>query len=307
MLGAGRTDRGVHATGQVAAVTVPARWKPSEFRRAANAVLPRDVWVRGGPPCPGGFHPGTTRSPGPTSTGSGWPRRRASPFRRPWCWPLRGAVDGAAAREAAAAQIAGERSFAAFAKAGQPERGTAAAASTGRPGAAGTGWASRSRSPPNRYLHHMVRYLVGTMLDVARGRRPLAELHRAAGAARLPGRDLPAGAPRGPLPDRGELSAGSSPGTEPERKPRSRMKIFIDTADLSEIRRATEAGLIDGITTNPSLMAQERRRAETQREHLPRDLRAGGRTGERGGGRDRPRMRWSRRASGSPRSTPTSS
>src|SRR5687767_5574696 len=34
------------------------------------------------------------------------------------------------------------------------------------------------------------------------------------------------------------------------------MKIFIDTADLDEIRRATQAGLIDGLTTNPSLMAK---------------------------------------------------
>lgn len=34
------------------------------------------------------------------------------------------------------------------------------------------------------------------------------------------------------------------------------MKIFLDTADLDEIRRAARAGLIDGITTNPSLMAQ---------------------------------------------------
>ncbi len=34
------------------------------------------------------------------------------------------------------------------------------------------------------------------------------------------------------------------------------MKIFLDTADVSEIRRAVEAGLIDGVTTNPSLMAQ---------------------------------------------------
>jgi transaldolase len=33
------------------------------------------------------------------------------------------------------------------------------------------------------------------------------------------------------------------------------MKIFLDTADLDEIRRATSAGLIDGITTNPSLLA----------------------------------------------------
>ena len=32
------------------------------------------------------------------------------------------------------------------------------------------------------------------------------------------------------------------------------MQIFLDTADLDEIRRANDAGLIDGITTNPSLM-----------------------------------------------------
>ncbi len=34
------------------------------------------------------------------------------------------------------------------------------------------------------------------------------------------------------------------------------MKIFLDTADPSEIRRAAEAGLIDGVTTNPSLLAK---------------------------------------------------
>ncbi|MBW3554146.1 MAG: fructose-6-phosphate aldolase [Gemmatimonadetes bacterium] len=34
------------------------------------------------------------------------------------------------------------------------------------------------------------------------------------------------------------------------------MKIFLDTADLSEIRRAVDAGLIDGITTNPSLLSK---------------------------------------------------
>ena len=34
------------------------------------------------------------------------------------------------------------------------------------------------------------------------------------------------------------------------------MKIFLDTADLNEIRRAADASLIDGITTNPSLMMQ---------------------------------------------------
>ncbi len=34
------------------------------------------------------------------------------------------------------------------------------------------------------------------------------------------------------------------------------MKIFLDTADLAEIERAASAGLIDGVTTNPSLLAR---------------------------------------------------
>ena len=34
------------------------------------------------------------------------------------------------------------------------------------------------------------------------------------------------------------------------------MKIFIDTADLAEIREAAQMGVIDGVTTNPSLVAK---------------------------------------------------
>ncbi|MCB1217944.1 fructose-6-phosphate aldolase [bacterium] len=36
------------------------------------------------------------------------------------------------------------------------------------------------------------------------------------------------------------------------------MKIFIDTANLDEIRRAAEMGVLDGVTTNPSLVAKEK-------------------------------------------------
>ena len=35
------------------------------------------------------------------------------------------------------------------------------------------------------------------------------------------------------------------------------MKFFIDTANLAEIREAVELGVLDGVTTNPSLMAKE--------------------------------------------------
>ncbi len=35
------------------------------------------------------------------------------------------------------------------------------------------------------------------------------------------------------------------------------MKFFLDTANLAEIREAVELGVLDGVTTNPSLMAKE--------------------------------------------------
>ncbi|RKY31790.1 MAG: fructose-6-phosphate aldolase [Candidatus Omnitrophota bacterium] len=40
------------------------------------------------------------------------------------------------------------------------------------------------------------------------------------------------------------------------------MKIFIDSANIKEIKEAVELGLIDGVTTNPSLVAKENRPAE---------------------------------------------
>jgi len=37
------------------------------------------------------------------------------------------------------------------------------------------------------------------------------------------------------------------------------MKIFIDTANVDEIRKVSEWGILDGVTTNPSLIAKEGR------------------------------------------------
>ena len=35
------------------------------------------------------------------------------------------------------------------------------------------------------------------------------------------------------------------------------MKFFIDTANLDQIKEARDLGILDGVTTNPSLMAKE--------------------------------------------------
>lgn len=46
------------------------------------------------------------------------------------------------------------------------------------------------------------------------------------------------------------------------------MKFFIDTANLDQIREANELGVLDGVTTNPSLMAKEGiQGVENQRKH----------------------------------------
>ncbi len=54
--GSGRTDRGVHAAGQVAHCALPSAWRPARLARALNALLPADIRVMGAAPCGLRFH-----------------------------------------------------------------------------------------------------------------------------------------------------------------------------------------------------------------------------------------------------------
>ena len=56
------------------------------------------------------------------------------------------------------------------------------------------------------------------------------------------------------------------------------MKFFIDTANLAQIKEANELGILDGVTTNPSLMAKEgiKGRKRCCNETLQNHLRNGG-------------------------------
>lgn len=169
VIASGRTDRGVHASGQVVAVDVPERWTAASFRKSANALLPPDVWIRSARRVPEGFHPRFDAVRRTYAYRVGTEEHAPSPFLRPWCWPVIEAVDVEVLRDLAGS-LPGKRSFEAFAKSGQPERGYECEVFE-------ADWA---REKPhgltftisaNRFLHHMVRYLVGTMIDVARGRR----------------------------------------------------------------------------------------------------------------------------------------
>jgi tRNA pseudouridine38-40 synthase len=172
---AGRTDAGVHATAQEIAFGPPRAWSPEELARALGATLPDDVAVRKVRRAAHEFHPRfdaeRRRYRYVIAEGD---RRRPFLCDRAWFpkWPL---DRDALARLAAA--IPGERSFERFARAGQPERGT-------RCRVASAAW--RFDLPPfvffeivaDRFLHHMVRYVVGTSVEIAAGRRPFEDFER---------------------------------------------------------------------------------------------------------------------------------
>lgn len=173
VIASGRTDTGVHATGQVVAVTLPARWDVEELHRALNALLPQDIWVESTLRAPEGFHPRFHAVARTYRYQVGLVPLAESPFYRAWCWPLPQPVDLNLLHRAAAL-LPGERSFRAFAKTGQEHRGDICHVSD-------AGWVSWEavgiafHITANRFLHHMVRYLVGTMVEVGWGRRSLDE------------------------------------------------------------------------------------------------------------------------------------
>lgn len=174
-LGSGRTDAGVHARGQAVGVRVPERWHPAELRRAMNALLPADCWVAAAHEMRPDFHARYSAVARRYRYVVGLDEEAASPFRRRWEWAVRRPVDRALL-DAAAAEVVGEHSFRSFAV-----RGTAPADDDHRCHVAVAAWEDRPggvafRIEANRFLHHMVRFLVGTMLDVASGKRPLADM-----------------------------------------------------------------------------------------------------------------------------------
>jgi tRNA pseudouridine38-40 synthase len=176
-LGAGRTDAGVHARGQAVGVRVPLRWDAAELRRALNAVLPADVWVADAVEMCDAFHARYSATGRRYSYQVGFDRESYSPFRRRWEWALGAPVD-CGALDGCAATLVGTHCFRAFAV-----RGTAPPDDDHNCTIAEASWRERAGGlvfeiEANRFLHHMVRFLVGTMIDVARGRRPAADMAR---------------------------------------------------------------------------------------------------------------------------------
>jgi tRNA pseudouridine38-40 synthase len=173
VVGAGRTDAGVHARGQAAGLRVPEKWSALALRRSMNAILPDDVWIAAAFEMRDEFHPRYSAISRSYSYFVGTDDSASSPFRRTRELVWRKALGFDRLREAAR-HIEGEHSFRAFAV-----KGTAPEKDDHRCMVSRAAWREREGGlvfdiEANRFLHHMVRFLVGTMLEIGGGRRDVS-------------------------------------------------------------------------------------------------------------------------------------
>jgi len=168
VVGAGRTDAGVHAEGQVAAATLETRLDAATLGRALDAKLPGDVAVVACALARDGFDP-RREATGKLYRYAVWNAPRASPLRRRRAHHVALRLDVAAMREAAASLV-GRHDFASFQAAGS--RVSATVRTLARVEVAGDPGAEiHFALEGDGFLRHMVRNVVGTLLEVGLGRR----------------------------------------------------------------------------------------------------------------------------------------
>jgi tRNA pseudouridine38-40 synthase len=174
---AGRTDAGVHALGLGVSMTLPDRWTPAALERALNALLPADCFVVEVRETVADFQARRAATERRYRYLIGTDRMSRSPFRRHHEWPLGVSLD-LDRLEDAAGRILGTHDFKGFSvlRSKRPHTRCEVREATwqSRPEHRGVELQIRA----NRFLHHMVRMLVGTMVDVALERRPLADIDR---------------------------------------------------------------------------------------------------------------------------------
>lgn len=220
--GSGRTDAGVHALAQVASFRLRARIPPENLARALNRTLPDSVRILEANMVPDSFHARHSAVAKtyeyrvfPERPDRGGPELESAAVCPPFLtryvyacpWPM-----DLESLQAAARQLAGEHDFTSFAAA-DPDL-TARNSETGSPDEPPTSirtiyasaWEQHKfedntllvyRVRGSGFLHHMVRNLVGTMIDMGRGYRRadevpaiLAAYSRAAAGPTAPARGL---------------------------------------------------------------------------------------------------------------------
>ncbi len=163
LIGAGRTDAGVHARGQVANFKTESRLQPPELRGALNGLLPEDIVVREVSEVPESFH---ARYSATQRTYSYFITNERTALLRNYSWYLKYGLD-VAAMQAAGDALLGQHDFESFCK-------TQSDVDHHRCTLAQAEWKREKELliftvSADRFLHGMVRALVGTMVDLGRG------------------------------------------------------------------------------------------------------------------------------------------
>ena len=169
--GSGRTDAGVHALGQVASFSTNSRLPADQLCRAFNALLPHDMAVLSVDEVPHGFHArrDAVRKVYRYHIDNG---AIADLFTRLYRWHVRGPLD-AEAMARAAGPLTGTHDFRSFEASGSRRQSSVRTVlrldvtCRPRPG----GRAICLDVEANGFLYNMVRNLVGTLVEVGRGRR----------------------------------------------------------------------------------------------------------------------------------------
>jgi tRNA pseudouridine38-40 synthase len=192
--GAGRTDAGVHARGQVASIRLAAAIEPATLARALNAVLPLDVRIASVEEAATDFHARFS------ATGKVYDYQVVnapfvSPFLRRYVWHVIPRLD-LDAIAAASAVLVGEHDFAAFQGSGSEVQSSVRRVRRLAWGSGGEGWGQavnreftiHGLTPPapdlplvmriegDGFLRHMVRTIAGTLVEIGLGRWPPGEM-----------------------------------------------------------------------------------------------------------------------------------
>jgi tRNA pseudouridine38-40 synthase len=169
LMGAGRTDAGVHAEGQVASAVLATRLDGETLRRALNAKLPADVAVLAAELRQHDFD-ARRDAVAKRYRYQLWNGELPSPLRAPRFWHVREPLDVALLR-AGAEHLLGTHDFASFRGAGSVVRTSVRTLHridvSGSAG--GEIWLGFEG---DGFLRHMVRNLVGSLVEVGAGRRP---------------------------------------------------------------------------------------------------------------------------------------
>jgi len=184
LVGASRTDAGVHAVAQVAHFETESRVPAGGFVAGVNSILPDDIAVTDAEEVPEGFH-ARRSSKGKRYVYRILVSRSRNPFLEGRAWTLRNALNIDSMR-AASACLLGEHDFSSFRASGCGSRDSVRTITrievSSRPlpheMLSGEGEIVELLFEGNGFLRHMIRNIVGTLVDAGHGRLSSDDIQR---------------------------------------------------------------------------------------------------------------------------------